>query len=46
MSFLENLEAFMDKEIKVENDGLALKIFSEFCCDGCSCKTDKDHALE
>lgn len=27
----------------VINDGLALKIFSEFCCDGCSCKSEQDH---
>jgi hypothetical protein len=25
------------------NDGLALKVFQEFCCDGCSCKSEKDH---
>ncbi len=29
-----------------ENNGLALKIFSEFCCDGCSCKSEKDHAID
>jgi hypothetical protein len=27
----------------VENNGLALKIFSDFCCNGCSCKTENDH---
>lgn len=26
-----------------ENNGWALKIFSDFCCDGCSCKSEKDH---
>jgi len=24
---------------KVINNGLALKVFEEFCCDSCSCKT-------
>lgn len=26
-----------------ENDGLALKLFQEICCDGCSCKSENDH---
>lgn len=25
------------------NDSLALKIFTETCCNGCSCKSEKDH---
>lgn len=27
----------------VMNNGLAMKIFSEFCCDSCSCKSESDH---
>jgi hypothetical protein len=27
----------------VINDGLALKVFQEFCCESCSCKSEKDH---
>lgn len=27
----------------IKNDGLALKIFSDFCCNGCSCKSENDH---
>lgn len=27
----------------VINDGLALKIFSEICCNGCTCKSESDH---
>ncbi len=27
----------------VPNDGLALKVFQEFCCDGCTCKTESAH---
>jgi hypothetical protein len=43
MPFLENFESHLDKYIRAENDGLALKIFSDFCCDGCSCKSEQDH---
>ena len=25
------------------NDGLALKIFSEICCNGCTCQSENDH---
>jgi hypothetical protein len=27
----------------VINDGLALKVFQEFCCESCSCKSENDH---
>jgi hypothetical protein len=27
----------------VINDGLALKVFQEFCCDGCTCKSESEH---
>jgi hypothetical protein len=47
MPFLDNLEssiARLEDEVSiVPNDGLALKIFSEICCDGCSCKSDSEH---
>jgi hypothetical protein len=39
ISKLENNES-------VINDGLALRVFQNFCCDGCTCKTESDHALE
>lgn len=26
-----------------ESDSWAVKIFSEICCNGCSCKSEKDH---
>ena len=42
MAILDNLEYAMGDD-KPENDGLALKIFSEFCCDSCSCKSEQDH---
>jgi hypothetical protein len=47
MSFLERVEEDMfnnlEKEMEARNDGLALKLFQDFCCDGCSCKSEKDH---
>lgn len=30
----------------IENNGLSLKIFQQFCCDGCSCKSEKEHGKE
>lgn len=40
--FNKLMERLRDSE-QIENDGLALKIFSEFCCDSCSCKSESDH---
>lgn len=28
------------------NDGLALKMFQEYCCDSCSCRSENDHKKE
>ena len=44
MGILDNLESAM-WNAESKNDGLALKIFSETCCNGCSCKSEKDHHL-
>jgi hypothetical protein len=38
-----NIARLQDGESIIPNDGLALKVFEEFCCDGCSCKSEKDH---
>lgn len=49
MGFLENLESstyiarLEDGQSIIPNDGLAIKLFSEFCCDSCSCKSESDH---
>jgi hypothetical protein len=50
MGILDNLENAWDEEFyfesslyKPEIESLAVKIFSETCCDGCSCKTESDH---
>ena len=29
-----------------ESENLAVKIFSETCCNGCTCQSTKDHKLE
>jgi hypothetical protein len=42
MGFLENLESSIWED-KPVNDGLALKVFQDFCCDSCSCKSENDH---
>jgi hypothetical protein len=42
MAFLDNLESSIWNE-KPVNDGLALKVFQEFCCNSCSCKSENDH---
>ena len=31
------------EEGSVVNDGLALKVFQNFCCESCSCKSENDH---
>jgi hypothetical protein len=57
MGILENFENAWDIEfqnestpIKVANNAgepsLAAKLFSETCCDGCSCKSSTDHDTE
>ncbi len=30
----------------VVNNGLAIKIFSETCCNGCTCSSSNDHKQE
>jgi hypothetical protein len=52
MGILDNFESSLDFQYEstpiktVDNTGLALKIFSETCCNGCSCQTSKDHIKE
>jgi hypothetical protein len=35
-------EKFWEDIGRPENDGLALKIFKETCCQDCSCKSNKE----
>jgi hypothetical protein len=38
-----NIALLQDGEPIVINDGLALKVFQDYCCNGCSCKSESDH---
>jgi hypothetical protein len=38
-----NIARLQDGEPIVINDGLALKVFQDYCCNGCSCKSESDH---
>ncbi len=41
---VENSIARLEDGVSIiPNDGLAIKLFSEFCCDSCSCKSESDH---
>lgn len=40
---LENSESAWDEEFKFEHQNLAVKIFTDICCNGCSCKSESDH---
>lgn len=46
MGILENLENAWDPEFQFEHQNLAVQIFSDTCCNGCSCKSEKDHKPE
>ncbi len=45
MSILDNLENSIDFD-RESHQSLAVKIFSDICCDGCSCKSEDDHKKE
>jgi hypothetical protein len=46
MAILNNLENAWNENFEFEHQNLSLKIFSDFCCNGCSCKTTSDHNQE
>ena len=43
---LENSESIWDKEFKFEHQNLAVKIFTDICCESCTCKKEGNHARE
>lgn len=50
MGILDNIESawennfqFESSSYKQEPENLAVKIFSETCCNGCTCKIEEDH---
>lgn len=51
MGILDNLESAWDEEFqfessvyKAEPENLSVKIFSETCCNGCTCQSSEDHS--
>jgi hypothetical protein len=42
---LENSEFAWDEEWQTESSGI-IKIYSDTCCNGCTCKSEKDHTKE
>ena len=57
MGILENFENAWDVDFQYESapikatnnagdSSLEIKLFSETCCDGCTCKTSSDHNKE
>lgn len=43
MGILDNFELAWGEEFHFEHQNLAAKIFSDLCCNGCTCKSDLDH---
>lgn len=43
---IKNTESAWDEEFSFEHTSLAAKVFSDICCNGCSCQSPKDHKLE
>ena len=46
MGILDNFESAWDNEFQFEHLNLATKIFTETCCNGCSCKSESEHKPE
>lgn len=51
MGILDNLENAWDENFqfessvyKTEPENLSVKIFSETCCNGCTCQSSEDHS--
>jgi hypothetical protein len=43
MGILDNFESTWDEEFQFEHKNLAVQVFAETCCNGCSCKSSSDH---
>ena len=39
----QSSESSWDKEFSFEHQNLAVKIFTDTCCNSCSCKSESDH---
>jgi hypothetical protein len=46
MAILDNVDNDKYPLFETESSSLAMKVFSETCCNGCSCKSESDHKSE
>jgi hypothetical protein len=46
MSILDNVDNNTYPLFETESTSLAVKVFSETCCNGCTCKSESDHKSE
>jgi hypothetical protein len=46
MAILDNVDNNTYPLFEPEHASLAIKVFSENCCNGCSCKSESDHKPE
>ena len=46
MAILDNVDNNTYPLFETESSSLAIKVFSETCCNGCTCQTDSDHKPE
>ena len=43
MAILDNVDNDTYPLFETESTSLAVKIFSDMCCNGCSCQSESDH---
>lgn len=43
MSILDNVDNDKYPLFETESSSLEIKVFSETCCNGCSCQAESDH---
>jgi hypothetical protein len=46
MAILDNVDNNTYPLFESESSSLAIKVFSETCCNGCSCQTSSDHDID
>ncbi len=45
MAILDNVDNNTYPLFESESSSLAIKVFSDTCCNGCSCQTSSDHDI-
>ena len=46
MAILDNVDNNTYPLFETESASLAIKVFSDMCCNGCSCQSGSDHIKE